>query len=185
LMPSNVVSPVAEPPGGMARRLARWRVPLGFVAGPIALALARPTWQSVATGGAIMAAGELVRVWAAGHLEKGREVTRSGPYRYVAHPLYLGSAVVGTGLAVATSSWWVTLLVTAYVLVTFVAAIRSEEAELRAAFGEEYVAYRQRRSPPMARPFSFSRAWRNREYRAVGGVVAAWGLLALRVLFGL
>ena len=185
MTPSNAVSPVAEPPRGLARRLARWRVPFGFVAAPVALALARPTWKSVAAGGAIMAAGELVRVWAAGHLEKGREVTRSGPYRFFAHPLYLGSAVIAAGLAVAASSWWVTPLVTAYVLVAFTSAIRSEEAELRAAFGDQYVAYRERRASPMVRPFSLARAWRNREYRAIGGVMAAWGLLALRALFGL
>ena len=28
-------------------------------------------------------AGEALRLWAAGHLEKGKEVTRSGPYRWV------------------------------------------------------------------------------------------------------
>ena len=45
------------------------------------LYLARPTPRSLAIGGAIALVGEMVRIWAAGHLEKGREVTQSGPYR--------------------------------------------------------------------------------------------------------
>ena len=52
--------------------------------------LAQPTPRSLLIGGAIAVAGELLRIWAAGHLEKGREVTRSGPYRLTRHPLYLG-----------------------------------------------------------------------------------------------
>ena len=49
------------------------------------------------TGGAIATAGELLRIWAAGHIEKGREITRSGPYGFVRHPLYLGSTGIGLG----------------------------------------------------------------------------------------
>ena len=42
-------------------------------------------------------AGEALRMWAAGHLNKSREVTSSGPYRFVAHPLYVGSSMMGAG----------------------------------------------------------------------------------------
>src|SRR4051812_38008929 len=115
--------------------LARSRVPLGFVFGGAVLWLARPTYATLASGGAIAAAGELLRVWAAGHLEKGREVTRSGPYRMTRHPLYAGSALIGAGVAVASAAWSVAVLVTVYLLSTIVAAIRHEEANMRAAFG--------------------------------------------------
>ncbi|MCA1586159.1 MAG: isoprenylcysteine carboxylmethyltransferase family protein, partial [Acidobacteria bacterium] len=71
------------------RRLARWRVTAGFLCGALALWLARPTWLSLALGALVALAGEGLRVWAAGHLEKSREVTASGPYRLVRHPLYL------------------------------------------------------------------------------------------------
>ena len=47
-------------------------------------------------------AGEALRIWAAGHLNKSREVTSSGPYRWFAHPLYVGSSVMGVGLAIAS-----------------------------------------------------------------------------------
>ena len=83
-------------------RLARWRVPLGFLAAVIALALARPTWASWRTGVLVALAGEAVRIWAAGHLEKGREVTRSGPYRWMRHPLYVGSSILALGIVIAS-----------------------------------------------------------------------------------
>ena len=82
-------------------RLARFRVPLGFAAAAVGMALARPTLQSLLIGGVVAVVGETVRVWASGHIEKGREVTRSGPYRFVRHPLYLGSAIIGVGFMIA------------------------------------------------------------------------------------
>ena len=77
--------------------LARFRVALGFVFGVLVLILARPNRESLTIGMSIAACGEAIRVWAAGHLRKSREVTVSGPYRWVAHPLYVGSAVMGVG----------------------------------------------------------------------------------------
>src|SRR5690606_11817093 len=58
----------------MIATLARRRVPLGFVTAMLALVLARPTWTTWMAGLAVAIAGELIRVWAAGHLEKSREV---------------------------------------------------------------------------------------------------------------
>src|SRR6476659_9833525 len=82
------------------QRLARLRVPLGFLFGACVFYFAHPTWRTLAAGAAIGLLGESIRLWAAGHLEKSREVTRSGPYRYTRHPLYLGSSVMGAGVAV-------------------------------------------------------------------------------------
>jgi hypothetical protein len=62
------------------RLLARNRVRLGFAASALALWLARPTPTSLMAGAIVAVAGEALRIWAAGHLEKGREVTASGPY---------------------------------------------------------------------------------------------------------
>ena len=161
-------------------RLARLRVPLGFGFGVVALYLARPTWRSIAVGIVIGLCGEALRVWAAGHLEKSREVTSSGPYRYTRHPLYVGSSIMALGLALATRSWVVGVLVAVYMIVTLTAAIRTEEAFLRERFGPEYDAYTARRAPQTDRRFSVSRAWRNREYRALGGFALAVALLGAK-----
>jgi protein-S-isoprenylcysteine O-methyltransferase Ste14 len=160
-------------------------VPLGFVAAAGVLWFARPSWRTLAIGGVVALLGEGLRFWAAGHVEKGCEVTRSGPYRWSGHPLYLGSSVMGVGLIVASASAVVAVLVAVYVSTTLFAAIRSEEAELEARFGEEYVAYREGRAVPVSRAFSVARVWRNREQRTVAGLLAGWGLLALKAGLGL
>jgi len=167
------------------RTLARWRVTLGYVLGAAALLFARPTSRSLAIGAAVGAIGEAVRIWAAGHLEKGREVTTSGPYAMTRHPLYLGSSIMGAGFAIAANSVPVAVLVCAYLALTIVAAVRSEEAHLTEKFGATYPAYRAGRAATVEREFSLARAWRNREYRALLGFAAVLGLLAVRLLIRL
>lgn len=166
---------------GVLATLARWRVRLGAVTVAGAVLLARPTWPSWRTGLAIALVGEGIRIWAAGHLEKGREVTRSGPYRWMAHPLYVGSSVLALGVVVAAASPTLAVLAALYMGITITAAIRTEEASLRAAFGSAYEDYRAARARPMERRFSLQRAIRNREYRAAAGVVLGFALLALRI----
>jgi hypothetical protein len=165
----------------VTRRLARLRVPLGYVLGLVALWLAAPTPRSLAIGAAIGAIGEALRIWAAGHLEKGSEVTRTGPYALIRHPLYAGSIVMGAGLAVAAHSAAVAVLVVTYLAVTITAAIRSEEAHLTDKFGGEYPAYRDGKGSSGRRGFSADRAMRNREYRALLGFLAVLLLLAARI----
>jgi protein-S-isoprenylcysteine O-methyltransferase Ste14 len=179
---ANVVhSTPTERPSAL-RRFTRWRVPLGFLCSGVALWLARPTGTSLAWGGAIAILGEAIRVWAAGHLEKSREVTTSGPYRFSRHPLYVGSTVMAAGVAVAARHPAVWAIVVLYVVVMIGSAIRSEEAFLRARFGGDYDAYRAGRLRDGARRFSLERALRNREWRAVVGVGLGFVLLWAKLL---
>jgi protein-S-isoprenylcysteine O-methyltransferase Ste14 len=164
--------------------LARWRVRLGFVAAAVVVVLAHPTWGTWAVGLVVALLGESLRFWAAGHLEKGREVTRSGPYRFVRHPLYIGSVVIAAGVALAAHSVIVGIVLALYVGATILAAVRTEEAQLRDAFGSTYDEYRASRAVPMARGFSMNRALRNREQRAIAGLLAGFALLALKVARG-
>ena len=161
-------------------RLARRRVALGFASALGVAVLSSPSWASWRYGLALALLGEALRVWAAGHLEKSREVTRSGPYRLTRHPLYLGSSVIAAGVVIASRSAIVALLVTVYMAVTITAAIRTEESFLRRTFGDDYDRYSTSAIEPMARSFSLDRAVRNREYRAVAGVLAGFALLALK-----
>jgi len=162
----------------IATAIARRRVAAGFVFGVLAFWLAQPTPRTLVIGTVLAIAGEALRVWAAGHLEKGREVTSSGPYAVTRHPLYLGSALIATGIAIASARPIVVVAVGAYLAVTITAAIRTEEAQLTERFGPQYPAYRDGRSPVAARRFSAARVLRNREYRALLGLVVALALLA-------
>jgi protein-S-isoprenylcysteine O-methyltransferase Ste14 len=171
------------PANRLIRMLARARVTLGFTCGVLVFWLARPTPTTIAVGLVVAGAGETLRFWAAGHLNKSREVTRSGPYRLVAHPLYLGSSVIGAGLAIASGRVVVGAIVAAYLALTLTAAIRSEEAFLRRTFGSDYEAYRRTGIVDTARRFSLQRALANREYRAVAGLVAALLLMAWKATY--
>ncbi len=162
----------------LLRRIARARVTIGFIASVVVLWLADPTARSLAIGSAVAAIGEAARVWAAGHLEKGREVTSSGPYSFTRHPLYVGSSLIGIGLAIASASVAVAVLVLVYLAVTLTAAIRTEEAHLTEKFGAAYPAYREGRAAGARRRFSVARAIRNREYRALIGLLFVLAVLA-------
>jgi protein-S-isoprenylcysteine O-methyltransferase Ste14 len=166
-------------------RLARWRVPLGFASAIVAVLLAQPTWSSWRTGLLVALCGEAIRVWAAGHLEKSREVTRSGPYRWTRHPLYAGSAVMALGIVIACRSWLLAAIAAVYMVSTITAAVRTEEAFLRRTFGDTYDRYRNSEAEPMMRRFSVERALRNREYRAMVGLLAGFALLALKAMLSI
>jgi hypothetical protein len=174
--------------------LARFRVALGWVFAPLVLILANPSIESIFVGTLVGLIGEGIRIWAAGHVNKAREVTTSGPYRYVAHPLYVGSSVMGAGLAIASANPLAALLIVFYLAVTLRAAVRSEEAFLRRTFGDQYDRYRNRRAVVRGdgapgvknddlRRFSLAQAMANREYRAVTGLLAAMLLLALKATY--
>src|SRR5262245_52225632 len=62
-------------------------------------------------GFAVVAVGEWVRMWAAGHLVKNKVLTVTGPYAYVKNPLYIGTFLCMIGFAVmgkgdATAPLW-------------------------------------------------------------------------------
>ncbi|MGH9255890.1 MAG: methyltransferase family protein [Vicinamibacterales bacterium] len=175
---------MADRANSVVRTLARRRVPLGFAAAVVTLVLATPTWIAWGMGLGVALAGECIRIWAAGHLEKGREVTRSGPYRFTGHPLYVGSTVIAGGIAMAARSPVVAIMIAIYMGLTIAAAIRTEEAELRQAFGSRYEDYQASRDAPPRRRFSVARARRNREYRSIAGLAAGFALLALKMIVG-
>jgi protein-S-isoprenylcysteine O-methyltransferase Ste14 len=161
--------------------LTRFRVFLGFVFAAVALYLATPTATSLLIGALVSTTGELLRLWAAGHLEKSKEVTRSGPYQYTRHPLYLGSSLIGIGFAIAANHLVVAVIVVAYLLLTLTAAMRSEEAHLREKFGDAYDAYAEKRAEPMQRRFSWQRAMYNREHHTIAGLLTALAILAAKL----
>jgi protein-S-isoprenylcysteine O-methyltransferase Ste14 len=157
--------------------LVRARVPLGFAAAAVAFFLARPSWTSWRIGFGVALVGQLVRLWASGHIDKGREITRSGPYRFARHPLYLGSALLGLGFIVAANNTAVAVLTILYLGFTLPAAARSEEAHLDEKFAGAYSDYRAGAMTPADRPYSWKRVVANREYQAVAGLAATFLVL--------
>ncbi len=163
---------------------------LGFLFGVVVLWLAQPTSATLAAGAPIAIRGEALRVWAAGHLNKSREVTSSGPYRWFAHPLYVGSSIMGVGLAVASGSAVVAIFIAVYLRgdadggdprakKRFCVA-RSAISTIATAAGIEtdgIASGRDRRGSSLAQAIA------NREHRAVVGMAVAMLLLILKATY--
>jgi protein-S-isoprenylcysteine O-methyltransferase Ste14 len=155
-------------------RLSRLRVPAGWLAGALLIALARPSPATLLLGALLAAAGEVVRLWASGHIEKTRRLATGGPYAHTRNPLYVGSALLGLGLAAATASPWVLLAVAGYFAVFYPSVIREESRFLREKFGAEYTAWAEAVPAFLPRPwpggprasrFDWARVRANREWR--------------------
>lgn len=176
----------------------RWRVRAGYPVAVLFWIFARPSYRSIALGGIIAAFGLLIRGLAAGHLQKDRELATSGPYAVTRNPLYLGSALLAAGFAIAGGSWADAAMVIAYFAVFYYAVMRNEEEYLRARFGGAFDEYAKRvplffpRRPARregeeqttaseAKKFSGSLYRRNREYNALIGTLAGLGMLWVRM----
>jgi protein-S-isoprenylcysteine O-methyltransferase Ste14 len=175
----------------------RWRVRLGYPLALIFFLLAAPSARSIMVGYIVVAFGLLVRGAAAGYLRKDRELATSGPYARTRNPLYLGSAFLAAGFAIAGHSWLAGVMVTMYFASFYYAVMRNEEEDLRAQFGgafNQYAAhvplffpfwvganYAASTAMESAVKFSWSQYRRNREYQALLGALAGLAALGLRM----
>jgi len=111
-------------------------------------------------GAAIVAAGLAFAIWARVFLGRNwsgtvtlkeqHELIRSGPYRWVRHPIYTGLLFAFLGSAIALGQWR-GLLATLIVFVALWRKLRMEERWLGEIFGVEYARYR--REVPALVPF--------------------------------
>jgi protein-S-isoprenylcysteine O-methyltransferase Ste14 len=164
------------------------RVPVGTVLGMIFLLLMHPSIRSLWIGGAISLVGACLRIWAAGHIEKGRVLTQGGPYAITRNPLYLGSFIMALGIILAGQGYWLLLPFAAFFAIFYYPVMKAEEQELLNGYGERFVEYsvtvplffpRFRKAGPQDSAFLWARVVRNREHRTVAGLLAAQVLLIL------
>ena len=103
---------------------------------------AQPQAMLMLGGIPLILIGEAVRLWAAGHLSKNKEVTNTGPYAYVKNPLYIGTFLVMIGFCMVAAQW--ELLVLGLGVFFFYYAPKKKEVEsdrLREIFGEAWDDY--------------------------------------------
>ncbi len=173
---------------------ARLRVPLHFALAVLVLEFAHPTGALLAVGAAMVAAGLVVRAWAAAHLRRDQPLTTSGPYAYLRHPLYLGSAFILAGFALAAGRWWLGAVVGLYFLLVFLPVLGREEREREAAAPADYAAYRSQvpalvpyrgryGAAPAAR-FDWQLFRSNREWRASAGCAVLLALFYAKMVWG-
>jgi protein-S-isoprenylcysteine O-methyltransferase Ste14 len=138
-------------------------------------------------------AGEAIRLWASGHIDKTRALATGGPYAHTRNPLYVGSLGMGVGVAIAAGSAWAALAVAAYFSAFYPSAMREEAAFLRARFPEEYAAWaaavplffpRLLPAGPRATSFDWGQVRRNREWRTALALPAVAAALWARGFYG-
>ncbi len=123
-------------------RAGRWSSPIPM------------SWTITTVATFVALAGMLLRLYSIYYLREnftyivnvqaGHRLVTTGPYRYVRHPAYTGLLLFFTGVAFVLSDLYIWFIVIAYVGVAVWRRIRMEERSLRAHFGDEYLAWRQR-----------------------------------------
>ncbi len=165
------------------------RVPAGTLLGIVFLYLMHPSGHSLLVGGGIACLGALIRVWAAGYIEKGRALAQEGPYAMTRNPLYLGSFLMAFGVLLAGQGYWLMLPFGIFFLVFYFPVMKREEQELLHAYGDEFLGYSRR--VPMFFPnfrgasahstsFLWRRVFRNREHRTLMGLALTELILILK-----
>ena len=170
--------------------LSRVRVRAGYTAGALALFFAEPTRPSVLVGGVMAILGELIRIWASGHIEKTQRLATGGPYAHSRNPLYVGSTLMALGLLVAARH---PISVTAglvYLSIFYPAIIREEAKFLRGKFPDAYHDWAKhvplffpRLTPggPRKSTFRLSRLAANHEWRSVLGLALLGAFMLWRL----
>jgi protein-S-isoprenylcysteine O-methyltransferase Ste14 len=159
-----------------ADRVARLRVPCGFLLVAAFAWFSQPDPHSLAVGIPISIVGLWIRAWAAGHLAKNQNLATAGPYAFTRNPLYIGTLLVAVGLVAASRSAGLALLFGAVFLLIYLPVIELEEQHLRKIF-PDYAAYAERvhrllptwPSGQGEKRFDFRLYLRNQEYQALAG----------------
>lgn len=108
-------------------------------------------------GGILVLAGVLVSFAGAGLFLRSRtaiipfkpatHLVTSGVYRWTRNPMYLGMALIYSGLAFLLNSLAALVLLLVVIAIMQRQVIAREEAYLERAFGNEYLAYKSRVRP--------------------------------------
>ena len=97
------------------------------------------------SGLALITFGELLRIWATGHLEKNKNLTTSGPYGYIKNPMYAGSFVILMGFNMLAINPYILYIIlvelVAFMLVYIPTKRRIESTRLIEKFGPAYEDY--------------------------------------------
>lgn len=170
------------------RTRAVWLIVLPF------FVFADPTVPLLAIGGALAAAGLLVRGWSAGTIHKNEALTTTGPYAFTRNPLYVGSFLIGLGVALAGGHWIWPLVFVLFYGAVYRDTIAHEAARLTELFGDRYREYAANvpgfvprvtpyRTDAGGGGFRWSQYRWNREWEAAVGVVAAFAVLAAKLVW--
>jgi protein-S-isoprenylcysteine O-methyltransferase Ste14 len=118
----------------------RW-MPVTFLSDPAA----RLIGAAIFVCGAMLAGAALVKFGVAGTTVRpdraASALVIAGPYKITRNPMYVGLALIYSGIAIAGQSVWAIILLPIVLIIIQRCAIEQEEAFLRRRFGAEYIDY--------------------------------------------
>jgi protein-S-isoprenylcysteine O-methyltransferase Ste14 len=171
--------------------LSKLRLLVVWLLIPPFLYFAQPRPALLLAGAAIALVGIAIRAWAAGTIVKNRELATGGPYALSRNPLYLGSFLLGLGLAVAAGHPAIPIVYVGTFLAFYLPLMRQEERKLEGLFGAAFHDYAARVPLFVPRPaallraetagFERSRYLGHKEWQALLGAAAGFAILALRM----
>ena len=168
------------------------RVPAGTALGLLFLILMHPSARSLWIGAVITLPGSLLRLWAAGHIDKGIVLTQGGPYAMTRNPLYLGSFLMALGIILGGQGYWMLPLLGGFFAAFYIPVMKAEADHMLGRYGQEFVEYSKRvpaffpafqKAGTGTSDFLWSRVIQNREHRNVAGLLVAETILILKFLF--
>jgi protein-S-isoprenylcysteine O-methyltransferase Ste14 len=180
-----------------------WRLALCYLGIAVLIYFSQPTMASFLIGSALIVAGQLLRVWAAGHLVKNKRLTTTGPYAYVKNPLYIGAITIVIGFCIVGMPpwnlewslrnprlWLYVLFIAAFFLYYMPRKIKIEGDRLREIYGDAYTRYEQAVPDMLPRltpyrsgdpiKFSWAQAVDNSEHGTIMSLCLGLGLIVLR-----
>jgi len=76
---------------------------------------------------------------------KDHRLISNGPYKYLAHPSYLGQILIGFGSLLFLSVHWLFLIIPIMGVISLRGRMEAEELMMKEKFGEEYSRYLRKR----------------------------------------
>lgn len=144
-------------------------------------------------GAPVVVLGTIVRLWAAGHLNKDDELGTHGPYAFMRHPQYFGNSCIGVGLSLASGHPWAIAIFAVIFYIFYLPAIREEDRKLREKFGAVCEEWQEKVPAVIPTPFpadnpglhlsdwSPRQAFRNGEPAWTAGLLISLGFAFSRI----
>jgi protein-S-isoprenylcysteine O-methyltransferase Ste14 len=151
-------------------------------------------WEMICLSVATL--GVVVRVLVVGYAPRGTsgrttrapeatELSTTGMYSVVRHPLYVGNLLIWIGIALVLHTWWVVALALLSWALYYERIMYAEEELLRSRFGDAFVEWAERTpaiipNPKLWRPPRLAFSVRNavgREYHLLLGVIVPFTVL--------
>jgi protein-S-isoprenylcysteine O-methyltransferase Ste14 len=176
------------------------RIPVGFGYALLYLYFSQPTIESLIISIYLIVPGELLRIWASGHIVKGKKLSVCGPYKWTRNPLYLGSFFIGLGFSLASGKIWLILLFLTLFFCIYIPVMQEEKKELTSSFGDQYLLYSNRVSlffpvprrqkyqinsinSEIPQKFQWQKLLSNREHHTLIGIILVATLAAIKLLW--